>query len=77
MSKAEQLLRWWILNNVAPMPLEEAEARARAQKLAATFTLAAVQLGIDKRDPGLDPNWLYAQMLDAVEETRQNSDSEK
>ena len=70
MSTAEELLRWWILNNVAPMVTRGAETRQRAQKLAETFTLAATQLGIDMEDPALDPKWLYDQMFDAIQEAK-------
>jgi hypothetical protein len=68
MSKAEDFLKWWILNNVHREPDEGNQRAARAQKLARTFTLAATQLGIDKEDPILDPQWLYDQMFNAIEQ---------
>ena len=74
MSKAEDFLKTWILNNVAPITTRGSETRARAQKLAEMFTLAAIQLGIDKEDPVLDPQELYERMIAAIEEARPHLD---
>lgn len=72
MTDATDFLKGWILANVHPTTGGEAEIHGMAQLLVERFVGAAFKAGIDPSDPAMDPEWLYQQMCNAIDQV--NSD---